>query len=271
MVDQESRIADRPPKALFVGINGATGRMGTRLIQLIAEDPTLKLAAALEREGHPHLGSDAGAIAAVGPLGIGLSSSIEADAAIDVMIDFSLPDATLSIAERCRERGIPLVVGTTGLDAKQRQRVESCSTQIPILISPNMSRAVNLLMRLVGEAARSLGAGADIAVVERHHRTKKDAPSGTAIRLAECARAGLAASQPVHSPDASEREISVHALRVADSPGEHTAIFAMMGETLELSHRALNRDGFARGALDAARFVARKPPGLYSMESVLAH
>ena len=135
-----------------------------------------------------------------------------------------------------------------------------------MLIAPNMSRAVNVLMKLVGEAARSLGKAADVAIVERHHRTKKDAPSGTALRLAECVRNGLVASQP---SDRSASEISMHALRVADSPGEHTVIFAMLGETLELSHRALNRDGFARGALDAAKFLAGKPAGVYSMADVL--
>jgi 4-hydroxy-tetrahydrodipicolinate reductase len=257
-------------KSTRVGIHGASGRMGTRLIQLIALDPTLELAAALERDGHPHLGADAGALAAVAPLGIGLSSSLPADLAIDVMIDFSLPFATLGVAESCRKRGIPLVVGTTGFDTTERRLLEASSSQIPILIAPNMSRAVNLLMRLVGEAARSLGTAADIAIVERHHRTKKDAPSGTALRLAECARHGTVSSQPIQPPAGSESEISIHALRIADSPGEHTVIFAMMGETLELSHRALNRDGFARGALDAARFLAGKPPGLYSMEDVLA-
>jgi 4-hydroxy-tetrahydrodipicolinate reductase len=239
--------------------------MGTRLIQLIAADPTLELGAALERDGHPRLGADAGTLAGVAPLTVKLSAGYLEGAAVDVMIDFSLPDATLAIATDCMERGTPLVVGTTGLEAKERQRVESCSARIPILIAPNMSRAVNLLMRLVGDAARVLGATADVAIVERHHRTKKDAPSGTALRLAQCARNGLASSRTTES---SNREISIHALRVADSPGEHTVVFAMMGEALELGHRALNRDGFARGALDAARFLAGKPPGLYSIEDV---
>jgi 4-hydroxy-tetrahydrodipicolinate reductase len=130
-------------------------------------------------------------------------------------------------------------------------------------------------MRLVGEAARVLGGAADIAIIERHHRTKKDAPSGTALRLAEIASRGVAASRlysgRVDEPATSgEAEIGIHALRIADSPGEHTVVFGLLGETLELSHRALNRDGFARGALDAAKFLASQPPGVYSMEDVLA-
>jgi 4-hydroxy-tetrahydrodipicolinate reductase len=242
--------------------------MGLRLIQLIAPDSSLRLAAALDRANHPQLGEDAGALAGISPLGVGLSSAWPTDIAIDVMIDFSAPPGTLAIAESCRQRRVPLVVGTTGLDASQRRLLEHAAPEIPLLIAPNMSRAVNLLMRLVGEAARSLGTAADIAIVERHHRTKKDAPSGTALRLAECARQGRASSQP---PAGSESEISIHALRIADSPGEHTVVFAMLGETLELSHRALNRDGFARGALDAAKYLAGKPAGLYSMEDVLGY
>ncbi len=254
---------------LSIGIHGATGRMGTRLIQLIALDPTLLLAAGVERVGHPQLGEDAGRLAGVAPLGVPLSSSLPADRAINVVIDFSLPHATLGIVEACVQRKIPLVIGTTGLDPIERQQLESSATGIPLLIAPNMSRAVNLLMRLVSEAARSLGAAADIAIVERHHRTKKDAPSGTALRLAEFAGRGLAKSERGGTPETSQSAVDIHALRIADCPGEHTVVFALPGETLELTHRANNRDGFAHGALDAARFLAGKPPGLYSMEDVL--
>jgi 4-hydroxy-tetrahydrodipicolinate reductase len=258
-----------------IGIHGALGRMGARLIQLIVEDPVLKLAAALEREGHPRLGDDAGILAGVAPMGISLSGVAPSKAAIDVMIDFSSPQAALAIADWCKGQNVPLVVGTTGFDPAQRLVLESASVRIPILISPNMSRAVNLLMRLVGEAAQVLGPTADIEIIERHHRTKKDAPSGTALRLAEFAGRGVTAGQLItYDPEKPhvrpEGEIGIHALRIADSPGEHTVVFGLMGETLELSHRALNRDGFARGALDAAKFLAGKPAGLYSMEDVLA-
>jgi 4-hydroxy-tetrahydrodipicolinate reductase len=254
-----------PKKVLSVGIHGASGRMGKRLIQLIADDSELKLAAALERKGHPHLGDDAGFLTGTAPLEVALCPSLAPGLPIDVMIDFSLPQASLSVAQVCRERSIPLVVGTTGFDAEQRRVLESSATEIPILISPNMSRAVNLLMRLTAEAARSLGGTADIAIVERHHHTKKDAPSGTALRLADFARDGLRSSS---STGGRGGEIDIHALRLADSPGEHTVIFGLMGETLELSHRALNRDGFARGALEAAKFLAGKPAGLYTMQNV---
>ena len=142
-----------PGNILSVGINGASGRMGKRLIQLVAEDKELRLAAALERAGHPHVGEDAGPLAAIAPVGVVLRDSLPEDLKMDVLIDFSLPHASLKIAERCAERGIPLVVGTTGFDPAQLRDLEAASMRIPLLISPNMSRAVNLLMRLVGEAA----------------------------------------------------------------------------------------------------------------------
>ncbi len=260
---------------VWVAVHGAMGRMGTRLIQLIAEDPALRLAAALERAGHPRLGEDVGTLVGIAPMGVALAPTVPPDAGIDVLIDFSMPVAALEVAGWCRDQGVGLVVGTTGFDPTQRAALESVADRIPLLIAPNMSRAVNLLMGLVGQAARVLGASADIEIIERHHRTKKDAPSGTALRLAEIAGRGVAAgrlisSQPANPEVRPEGAVGIHALRIADSPGEHTVVFGLLGETLELSHRALNRDGFARGALDAAQFLAGKPAGLYSMEDVLA-
>jgi 4-hydroxy-tetrahydrodipicolinate reductase len=259
---------------LSIGIHGATGRMGLRLIQLIAEDPELKLTAALARDGNPQIGRDASVIAGLAPGGVVVSSSLAVDLGIDVMIDFSVPSATPTVAGLCRTRKIPLVVGTTGFEPAERRELELLAEQIPILIAPNMSRAVNLLMKLVGVAAQALGSAADIAIVERHHKTKKDAPSGTALRLAEIAgrtatshRDGAAKGGPAEP--SRQAEVTVHALRIADSPGEHTVVFGLKGETIELSHRALNRDGFARGSLDAAKFLAGKPAGLYTMADVL--
>jgi 4-hydroxy-tetrahydrodipicolinate reductase len=262
--------------SLTIGIHGASGRMGLRLIQLIQTDPALTLGAALDRADHPQLGRDAGTVAGLGPLGVPIASSFDPAAALDAMIDFSSPSGTIVIADVCRTRGIPLVVGTTGFSPSQKHAVEAAADKIPLLISPNLSRAVNLLMKLAGEAARSLGPSADIEIVERHHHDKKDAPSGTALRLAEIVgqaigtgpdgythgRRGAVGARP-------RGEIGLHALRTGDNPGEHTVVFGLLGECLELSHRALNRDGFARGALDAAKFLAAKPPGLYTMSDML--
>lgn len=265
------------PPILSVGIHGALGRMGRRLIQLIAHDPALKLGAAIVSERNPHLGQDANVMVGLAPAGVSvchLHSDQAVIDAIDVMIDFSVPWAALNAAAACRLRKVPLVVGTTGFTQEQRRGLEAASTSIPLLIAPNMSRAVNLLMKLVDTASRTLGASADIAIIERHHKTKKDAPSGTALRLAEMAGRGQMSARLVAAGGgpASEHpsgEISIHALRLADSPGEHLVVFGLMGETLELSHRALNRDGFVRGALDAAKFLAGKPAGLYTIEDAL--
>jgi 4-hydroxy-tetrahydrodipicolinate reductase len=263
-------------RVLTIGIHGAAGRMGTRLIQLIQADPTLRLAAALDRPGHPRLGDDAGVLAGVGPLGVALADGLGPDAGLDAMIDFSVPAATLALAAACRGRRVPLVVGTTGLGPEQRRQVEASADTIPVLIAANFSKAVNLLIRLAGEAARALGGAADVEIVERHHHFKKDAPSGTALRLAEeVARAtGVGPDRYAHGRQGAvgERprgEIGLHALRTGDNPGEHTVVFGLAGECLELSHRALNRDGFALGALDAARFLAGKPPRVYTMSDLL--
>ena len=261
---------------LSVGIHGATGRMGARLIQLIRADPALRLASAVDRPGHPKLGEDAGVLCGAGPLGVPLTPALDPNVALDAVIDFSEPAGTLALAPVCRERGIALVVGTTGFEPGQKREVEAIADRAPVLVSPNLSRAVNLLMRLAGEAAKAIGASADIEIVERHHHFKKDAPSGTALRLAEIVgqavgsgpdryaygREGLVGERP-------RGEIGLHALRAGDNPGEHTVVFGLKGECLELSHRALNRDGFALGALDAAKFLAGKPPRVYTMADLL--
>ncbi len=259
-------------KTISLGIHGATGRMGARLIHLIREDPSLALGAAVVRPDHPAIGRDVGPLVGLGELGVKLSATL--DSPVDAVIDFSTPLASLRIAEVCRSKGIPLVVGTTGFEPDQKAEIERAADRIPLLISPNLSRAVNLLMKLVGEAARALGDSADVEIVERHHRLKKDAPSGTAVRLAEIVareigdptythgRSGLVGERP-------RGEIGLHSLRTGDNPGEHTVIFGLMGDCLELTHRALNRDGFARGALGAARALIGRTPRLYSMLDIL--
>jgi 4-hydroxy-tetrahydrodipicolinate reductase len=256
-----------------VGVHGATGRMGTRIIQLLQDNPALRLAAAVDRPDHPRLGEDIGAILGLGRLDVPLTSSI--DRPLDVVIDFSTPAATMSVLGSCVAQRVALVVGTTGLEPRQREELERAAGTIPVLAASNFSKAVNLLVRLVDIAARALGDEADIEVVERHHHFKKDAPSGTALTLAEVAAKGIGSDRFVHGRhgQVGERprgEIGLHALRTGDNPGEHMVVFGLMGECLELSHRALNRDGFARGAIDAAIFLAGKPPGRYTMDDLLS-
>ena len=256
-----------------IGLHGAMGRMGQRLVQLIAQDPRVELVAAVDRT---RLGEDAGAAAGIGPLGVAVAAlqDLSPTARPDVVIDFSHPSATLDAVAYCRRNRIPLVVGTTGLESEPMQAIEAAAAEIPVLASPNMSRAVNVLMKLVGQAAAAMGPEADVEIVERHHRLKKDAPSGTALRLAEIVSASSGAGPLVHGREGQvgarpRGEIGMHAIRSGDCPGEHTVQFALGGDTLELTHRALNRDGFVRGAIDAAVFLAGKPPGSYSMADVL--
>jgi 4-hydroxy-tetrahydrodipicolinate reductase len=249
--------------------------MGQRLVALATAEPDLAIVAALEQASHPQLGADAGLVAGLGPIGVPLSAGLPDD--VDVVVDFSVPQGTATILEACLAKKLPLVVATTGLDDALQNKIRRAADKIPLLWAPNMSLAVNLAMKLAETAARSLKdhpTGADVEIIERHHRYKEDAPSGTALRFGEII-AGLM-GQTEHRHGRSGRpgqrphgEIGYHALRTGDNPGEHTIVFGLLGETLEISVRAASRDCYAHGALAAARFLAGKPPGLYSMNDVL--
>jgi len=259
-----------------IAVSGAAGRMGARLVALTLEDPELELVAALESAGHPATGQDAGLLAGLGrECGIKVGARLAAKA--DCIVDFSSPEGALVRLEEAVAAGIPLVSGTTGLSPDQKARFDAAAGKIPLVLAPNMSVGANLLFKLTGDAARALGAGYDIEVVEAHHHNQADAPSGTALRLAAAAAdaRGLdLAEHAVHGrsgrPGARRRdEIGIHAVRAGDIIGEHTVIFATGGERLELIHRVSSRDGFCAGALRAAKFLAGKPPGAYSMARVL--
>ncbi len=261
--------------AIRIGINGAAGRMGQRLVALVSADSDLKLVAALEHAAHGQLGADVGAMAGVAPLGVKLESTLAAP--VDVMIDFSVPEATAAMLAICLQKHIPTVVATTGLDAAQQDQVRQAAGKIPVLWAPSMSLAVNLAMKLAEVAGRALKdhpSGADVEVIERHHRFKADAPSGTALKFGEIIAGVMGQADHRHgrSGRPGQRphgEIGYHALRVGDDPGQHTIVFGLLGETLELSVRATNRDCYAHGALAAAKFLARQKPGLYTMQDVL--
>jgi 4-hydroxy-tetrahydrodipicolinate reductase len=259
----------------IIGINGAAGRMGQRLVHLAGEDKELALGAALEAAYHPQQGRDVGEVAGLGPLGVRIRADVPPEQRLDVLIDFSMPAGTMAVLPACVGRRIPLVVATTGHTPAQRQEIEAAAHQTALLMAPNMSLSVNVLFQLVRQAATLLkGKGFDVEIVERHHRFKKDAPSGTALHFARIVqevmgqtelrhgREGLVGERPPH-------EIGMHALRTGDNVGEHTIIFSTLGETLELVHRGHTRDSYARGALLAAKFLAGKPPGRYTMEDVL--
>jgi 4-hydroxy-tetrahydrodipicolinate reductase len=259
----------------IIGVNGACGRMGQRIVQLACEDKDLAVGAALEAASHSCQGRDIGEIAGLGQLGVAVTSALPLDRQLDVVIDFSLPAGTLAAVRLCLQRHIPLVVATTGHSAAQREEIEEAAHEIALLMAPNMSLAVNVLMKLVGQAAPALrGKGFDVEILERHHRFKKDSPSGTALHFARLVQEAMGQTQLRHGREGlvgerPEHEIGIHAVRVGDNVGEHTILFSTLGETLELTHRAHTRDCYARGALQAARFLAGRPAGRYTMKDVL--
>lgn len=267
--------------AIKVVIVGAAGRMGRALIRCLARAavPDLALAGAVDLWDSPERGQDAGRVAGAPDLGVPIGCDLAAVAPnADVIVDFSGPHGTAGNAPRCAQWGKALVIGTTGLTAEQRASVMEAARAIPIVWSPNMSLGVNLLLDLVERTARALREkGYDIEIIERHHRLKKDAPSGTALALGQAAAAGYGwdpEASAVHGRhgvvgERPARQIGYHAVRGGDFIGDHTVLFAAEGECLELTHRATNRETFALGALRAARWVVGRPPGLYTMRDVL--
>ncbi len=258
---------------LRIAIHGAAGRMGRRLVALAAADPQLSIAAAIDAPDHPRLGEDAGTVAGVEPIGTPLGTSLDAD--VDVVVDFSLPVAGEKIIDLCRQKKIPLVSATTGFDESQTEKLRAAAEEIPLLWSPNMSLAVNLTMKLTEMAAHALkDRDADVEIIERHHRFKEDSPSGTALKFGRIIAAEMGQTEHRHGREGRSgkrphQEIGYHAVRIGDNPGEHAILFGMLGETIELSVRATNRDCYAAGALAAAKFLVGKKPGMYDMNDVL--
>lgn len=268
-----------PRKVLIVG---AGGRMGLAMARLIAQRavPGLELVAAVDRAGAPLLGQDAGVAAGVPALGVAIGADLAAGLAArpDVAVDFSSPSATAATAAQVAAAGVPWVVGTTGLGAAEQAAVAQAARKIPVVLSANMSLGVNLLYALVAQAARTLaGLRYDCEIVERHHRRKKDSPSGTALYLGEAAAQGFGWNLKDVAVDGRtgipgerpEKEIGFHAVRGGDIVGDHTVLFAADGECIELSHRATSRDTLALGALRAAAWLPGRAPALYGMRDVL--
>lgn len=232
-----------------VAISGCAGRMGSRILELAKKDKRFNVSVLLERSAHPAVGSQIKDVT--------VTDNPEYIKEADVLIEFTTPTATvehIQVAARYQKKA---VIGTTGLSPEQKDIIKEAGKRIPIVFSPNMSLGINLLFRFSGDVARVLGSDYDIEIVESHHRYKKDAPSGTARRLAEILS------------DASGRNIPVHSLRVGDVVGEHSIVFAGNCETIEIIHRANSRDVFALGALKAAEFITKKSQGLYDMQDVL--
>ncbi|MFM8290503.1 MAG: 4-hydroxy-tetrahydrodipicolinate reductase [Planctomycetia bacterium] len=257
-------------------VHGSAGRMGQRIVACAAADTIpWTLVAAVERPGHPRAGDDAGVLAGLPAAGVAIGAGWECPA--DVVIDFSLPEAVCGIVAACVAKRVPLVVATTGLEERERRAIAEAAQVIPVLQSPSMSLAVNIAMDLVGRAGALLarvGGRTDVEIIECHHRHKEDAPSGTALKFGAIVRERMRQAREAHGragrPGARPAdEICYHAVRAGDNPGEHTILFGMEGESFAVNVRATNRDCYARGALAAARFLAGRPAGLYSMQDVL--
>lgn len=256
-----------------LAIHGAAGRMGKRLIAIGSQDSAFQLVAAIDSPNNPDLGKDSGVLAGVQAINVPLSAAWPDS--VKMVIDFSVPAGCQSAVANCLAKKIPLVVATTGLGTQHVDAIKEASKQIPICWAPSMSMTVNLTMKLVQQAAAALkNQQPDVEIIERHHRFKEDSPSGTALKFGEIVAGAMGLTNHVHGREGlcGERprnEIGYHAVRTGDDPGQHTILFGLLGETIEIRVAASNRDCYAQGALAAAKFLADKPAGLYSMLDVL--
>lgn len=263
---------------LRVIVMGAAGKMGSRIVAISKEIGDLKIVAGVERKGHSAIGKDLGTVVGIGEMGIRISDSLENvinDG--DVIIDFTQKESTIENAKIVAKHKKAMVIGTTGLSHEDVASIKEASINSPIVFAPNMSVGVNLLLRVLKDIAQVLGDGYDVEIVEAHHRLKKDAPSGTALKMAQViaealernlddvavyARKGIIGER-------TKKEIGIQTVRAGDIVGEHTVYFGGLGERIEITHKASSRDTFARGALRAAQWIVGKKTGLYDMQDVL--
>ena len=265
-------------KSINVGVIGAGGRMGRMLIEAVQNNPQTTLKAAIERQGSSLVGADAGEVAAIGQLNVQIVDNLAAVISdIDVLIDFSLPDATEKNMQVCAEHNVAMVIGTTGFNEQQEQVLAKASEKITIVYAGNYSTGVNLSLKLLGMAAKAFGHDADVEIIEAHHKHKIDAPSGTAYMMAEAvaeARGQNLKDVAIYGREGQtgEREsgtIGIHAVRGGEIVGDHTVMFIADGEVVEITHRARARMTFAAGAVRAATWVVEQEVGQYNMQDVL--
>lgn len=261
-----------------VAVTGAAGRMGQRIIALVTGTEDMAIAGAIESPLHNALGHDAGLGAGCGHLNVLITGDLaQALEPSDVLIDFTWPEVTMQNLAECVRLGKSMVIGTTGLSPQQRSEIENAARLIPIVFAPNMSVGVNVCFKLLKELAAALGDDFDVEIVEMHHNKKKDSPSGTAVRMGEIVADALGRDygevanyhREGMCGERTREEIGMQTVRGGDIVGEHTVYFIGMGERIELSHRAMSRDMFARGAIRAARWLGSQQPGLYDMQDVL--
>jgi 4-hydroxy-tetrahydrodipicolinate reductase len=263
---------------LNILVSGAAGKMGTRIISLASGNKQFNIIGALEHRDHDKIGKDIGEVAGTGKTGILISSNLNSvNEKIEVIIDFSSPKASSSLSKTAAEKGIAVVIGTTGLEKDDIEVIKSSSVSIPCVFAPNMSVGVNLLLKVLADIAKVTGNDYDVEIVEAHHKLKKDAPSGTAMKMANVLASALnrnldesaVYTRKGNIGERTKNEIGIQTIRAGDIVGEHTVLFGGLGERIEITHRASSRDTFARGALKAALWVSQQPPGLYDMQDVL--
>ncbi|MFQ5646466.1 MAG: 4-hydroxy-tetrahydrodipicolinate reductase [bacterium] len=260
-------------------ISGVSGRMGTRIAHLVTADERTELCGGMERSGNPGVGQDIGDVCGLGKsLNIKVSDKPEeVIPQAEVIIDFTAPPATMEKIRTAALHSVPMVIGTTGFSTEQLQEIKEHAQKIPCVLAPNMSVGVNLLLKVLAEVAKVTGDDYDVELVEAHHHHKKDAPSGTALRMAEVVAEALnrdlkeVGNYGRHGliGERDKKEIGIHTVRGGDIVGTHTMMFAGIGETIEITHRAQSRDTFAQGAVKAAKFVVKAQPGFYDMQDVL--
>ncbi|BES73015.1 4-hydroxy-tetrahydrodipicolinate reductase [Marinobacter nanhaiticus D15-8W] len=261
-----------------IAIMGAAGRMGKVLIEAVSEADGLELGAAIVEPGSSLVGVDAGEMSGVGKSGVLMIDGLEkAKGDFDVLVDFTFPDLTLKNARFCREHGKRMVVGTTGMNEAEKNELSQAAEDVPIMFAPNMSVGVNVVLNLLRTAAQALGDDYDVEIIEAHHRHKKDSPSGTAVRMGEVVAGALGRNlqecavygREGFVGERSRTEIGFETIRGGDVVGDHTVLFAGIGERVEITHKASSRMTFAKGAMRAALWLADKPAGLYDMQDVL--
>ena len=261
-----------------IAITGAAGRMGRTLVSASQDFDAVRVAGAVEVPGNSFVGQDAGVLAGIGDIGVPVTDSLQAIGNdFDVLIDFTVAEASTENIHVCRAAGKRAVVGTTGFSAAQRARVTADAEHIAVVLAPNMSVGVNLCFKLLEVAARALGDEVDVEIIEAHHRHKVDAPSGTAVRMGEVVAEALGRDladcavygREGHTGERDRRSIGFETVRAGDIVGEHTVMFAGTGERVEITHRASSRVNFAHGALRAARWIMDKDAGIYDMQDVL--
>lgn len=261
-----------------IAVAGAAGRMGSRITALSKEYKELQLTGAFERKGHKDIGKDIGTIVGIGNTGVTLVDSLESIIGnVDLVISFTTVEASKEHLRLASSKGKAMVIGTTGFTKDDLKEVAKLTKKIPCVMASNMSMGVNLLLKVLQDIAKVLGDAYDVEIIEAHHRMKKDAPSGTALKMAQVIadalnrnldEVGVYARKGIIG-ERTSKEIGIQTIRAGDIVGEHTVIFGGLGERIEVTHKVSSRDTFARGALRAAKWVVGKPAGLYDMQDVL--